>query len=171
MADPQTLERFLQTYKTYVETVLRPTRLELKELFAEWEEPAYWKNSDGSTRRPTPSPVQKVYSRVKRPESVVDKIQRHSGFFTEGLTEGSFRTMNDTVGVRVVLYFIRHLPAIDRAIRNHGNLEISEVHPPKAYLNTDLATRLSLNHLNPVQRRAATRHFTTSCVSGKVRCQ
>ncbi|HKV34291.1 MAG TPA: hypothetical protein VJP89_08225 [Pyrinomonadaceae bacterium] len=154
MADPQTLERFLKGYKGYVETVLVPTRLEVKELFGEWEQSAHWDAVDANNRRPTPSPVQKVYSRIKRPESVVDKIQRHPGFFVNGLTDESFERMNDTLGVRVVLYFLRHLPAIDREIRNHKNLEVSEVYRPKAYLNADLAARLSLNHLNPVQKES-----------------
>lgn len=105
----------------------------------------------GARRHPL---CRKSTHEIKRPESVVDKIQRHPGFFTQGLTENSFHFMNDTVGIRVVLYFLRHLPAIDREIRQHNNLEVSEAYPPKAYLNADLATRLSLNHLNPVQKES-----------------
>ena len=154
MADPQTSERFLEEYKNYVQTVLKPTRQEVKELFQAWEGSADLDIGEGATRRATPSPVQKVYSRIKRTESVVDKIQRHSGHFTDGLTSNSFKKMNDTIGVRVVLYFLQHLPAIDRQIQEHENLEVSQENPPKAYLNRDLAERLSLTHLNPVQKES-----------------
>ena len=154
MVDPQTSERFLEEYKNYVQTILKPTRQEVKELFEAWEGVADLDTDEGATRRATPSLVQKVYSRIKRTESVVDKIQRHSGLFPDGLTVNSFRKMNDTIGVRVVLYFLQHLPAIDRQIREHKNLEVSQDSPPKAYLNRDLAERLSLNHLNPVQKES-----------------
>jgi putative GTP pyrophosphokinase len=152
-ADSDRMRTFLDEYKTYVEEVLAPTRKEVKALFNQWRIPGYWNTRSEQPEGQivgvaSPSPVQRVTTRIKRSESVVDKILRRTDVFDEGLVPASFRKMNDTLGVRVVLYFLSHMPLIDREITNNleEHLEISE--QPKAYLGEDLTKRLALLHLD-----------------------
>ncbi len=55
--------------------------------------------------------------------------------------------MEDALGARIVVYFLAHLPLVDREIRNHPQLEISSTNPPIAYLPADLCDRLALTHM------------------------
>jgi len=153
-------QSFLEFYKTYAEEVLFPSEREVKILLSEWKKPDYWRPSaelvTGKEQRvAAPSPVHRVRTRVKRVESVMDKILRRPDVFTDGLSSDSFRKMNDTLGVRIILYFLSHLPLIDREIRKlDDKLEISSTEPPKAYLPKDLTDQLSLMHLNPKQKES-----------------
>jgi putative GTP pyrophosphokinase len=148
------MEQFLGEYKDYVEQVLSPTRKEIKKLFGDWRDADYWGTYSEGGRSPTPSPVQRVVTRIKRPESVVDKIWRKPEGFPEGLAPSSFRAMTDAVAARVIVYFISNLPLIDHEIQKSGFLEIAEKDPPKAYMNGDLAGRLALGHLSPTVRES-----------------
>ncbi len=56
--------------------------------------------------------------------------------------------MYDTLGGRVVVYFLSNLPLVDRELRDSDVLEISPVGEPIAYLSQDLASQLGLSHLN-----------------------
>ena len=157
MENTEALTQFLAEYKDYVEKVLAPTRQELRDLFKGWQTTGHWAareetKDDRRANRANPSPVQRVYSRIKRPESVVDKIKRKRASFPDGLIPASFQSMTDTLGVRLVIYFLTHLPMVDRELRRSGLFEISSLHQPVAYLSADLATRLSLQHLNPIQK-------------------
>jgi putative GTP pyrophosphokinase len=153
MEKPEALTQFLDEYKNHVQSVLVPTRQEVRDLFRDWQTTSHWgREETKDDRTPNPSPVQRVYSRIKRPESVVDKIKRKAESFPDGLVPASFHAMTDTLGVRLVIYFLRHLPMVDRELRHSGLFEISETHRPVAYLNADLATRLSLQHLKLVQK-------------------
>lgn len=145
--DPEALEGFLQEYKQYVEEVLEPTRREVRELLMQWKEPSYWTKYQKRTRLPDPSPIQRISSRVKRPESVVDKVARKPESFPHGLTPDSFISMTDVVGARIVVYFLAQIPLIDKEIRDNGSFEISTEHPPIAYLSDDLTRRLALENL------------------------
>jgi putative GTP pyrophosphokinase len=148
------LKRFLEEYKTYVQTVLAPTRKEILPILGQWRKPGYWEARSQSdrvdNRVAAPAPVQRVHSRIKRAESVVDKILRRADVFEEGLVPASFRKMNDTLGVRVILYFLDHMPLIDGDLTRKLNdyFEISNDYQPKAYLAEDLTKRLALLHLN-----------------------
>ena len=141
---------FLDAYTEYVERVLAPTRAELKKEFEKWRQPGYWRDIEDSTdpageRHPTPSPVQRIHTRIKRVESVVDKIRRKPDSFPAGLTPISFRQMPDIIGVRVVIYFLSHIPLIHRKLQQSDIFEVcGGKDAPVAYLSSNLAKRLAL---------------------------
>lgn len=147
MKDSESLKKFLEEYKGYAELILTQTRNEIKSIFKKWKEPGYWTKYSKLTRLPSPSPVQRTVGRIKRPESVVDKILRKPDIFPDGLVKKSFLNMNDTLGFRIIVYFLSQLPLIDRELRNHNIFEISNDDLPIAYLNEDLTRRLALSHL------------------------
>src|SRR6266404_483679 len=140
--DSEVMKSFLDEYKTYAEKVLAPTRKEIQKLFDQFREPGYWKyaldnpgsgNGPPSTRLPAPSPIQRIHTRIKRGESVVDKILRRPTSFPDGLSSQSFRQMPDTIGVRIILYFLCHFPLIDRELRKRADvIEISKANEPIA---------------------------------------
>jgi putative GTP pyrophosphokinase len=150
MSELESMRSFLGAYKQYVTNILEPNYRAAKNLFREWERPGYWSGLLRETsphvadRLPNPSPVQRVRLRIKRPESVVDKVFRKPTAFPQGLHPRSFECMEDCLGVRVVVYFLAHLPLVDREIRNHARLEISGETRPVAYLPEDLFDRLAL---------------------------
>jgi GTP pyrophosphokinase len=160
MADGDARRSFLKEYKSYAEQVLFPTQREVRAILAEWKQPGYWRPEldpvDPKGRRQTsPSPVQTVRTRVKRVESVADKIVRRPDVFPKQLSSESFRKMNDTLGCRVILYFLSHLPLIDRELRRlHDKFEISELEPPRAYLPEELTNRLALMHLKRLDKES-----------------
>lgn len=169
-------QMFFEQYKIYAEQVLLPTREEIREILDAWRLPGYWRPGKDSAdskelRVPAPSPVQRVRARVKRVESVEDKILRRPDVFVEGLSAESFRKMNDTLGVRVILYFLGHFPLIDGELRKlEDKLEISKTDPPKAYLPKELIGRLSLMHLNPKEKESgyASIHYILRLKNSKV---
>jgi len=115
------LESFLQFYEQYALDVLTPTKTDLDLLFKQWI------NSDRSlsniSRLPTPSPIYQVESRIKRPESVVDKIIADTkNVFPEKLSFKSLRTMNDTVAGRIIVYFLSNVPLIHSTIMNEKTI-------------------------------------------------
>jgi putative GTP pyrophosphokinase len=130
-----------------VRNVLLPTRLELKQLFSGWREPSYWANHRPTSRLPAPSPVQRAFTRVKRPESVVDKILRKPHSFPDGVQPESIQRMSDALAGRVIVYFLSNLPLIHRELLNNPRLEVSREDPPVAYLSEDLAHRLGLTDI------------------------
>jgi putative GTP pyrophosphokinase len=152
--DSEQLKQFLKEYKEYVTNVLKPTREEIKALLKQWRQPGYWAKYTKKSRLPDPSPIQRVFLRIKRPESVVDKIIRKPSDFPNALCSKSFRSMNDAIGARAIVYFMSHLPLIDRELRDLEQIEISKEYPPVAYLTEDLTKRLSLTHLKRLDKES-----------------
>lgn len=152
MEDTEELRQFLDDYAQYLIDVLRPTEDEIKGLFKTWTDTAYWGKVAQLSRLPSPSPIQFIKTRKKRPESVVDKILRKPSLFPDGLTLNSVRTMPDAVAVRIVVYFLSNLPLIHHEILHTEVLEISEEHPPVAYLREDLLQRLGLTELKRITK-------------------
>ncbi|HXO43400.1 MAG TPA: hypothetical protein VN999_18265 [Thermoanaerobaculia bacterium] len=152
--DTDRLKKFLEQYERYVGEILAPTREQVKSVFRTWVENEYWVTSAPLSRLPTPSPIQSTRTRIKRPESVVDKILRRPNLFPDGLEFDSIKKMHDAVGGRIVVYFLSNLPLIDRALRNSEALELSEESPPIAYLNQDLLERLGLTNLKRGQKES-----------------
>src|SRR5207247_1987715 len=111
------LKAFLAEYEQYALEVLRPTRNELRDLLGSWCEPDYWAKKPRARQVALPSPVQSSKTRIKRPESVVDKILRHPEWFPDGLAFPSIRAMTDVLGGRVIVYFLVNLPHLDHEIR------------------------------------------------------
>ena len=65
--------------------------------------------------------------------------------------------MYDAVGVRVIVYFLRHIPLLDRDLRNSEFVEISDEERPVAYMGPHEARILSLDHLDQAQKESGYR--------------
>jgi putative GTP pyrophosphokinase len=152
--DSRQFRRFLEEYQEYVIRVLHPTRDELKKILDRWRESDYWGKYSDRSRLPSPSPVQRVFVRIKRPESVVNKIIRKPGDFPNGLSPESFVKMNDALGARVIAYFLSQLPIIDKEVRSSELLELSSDPRPVAYLRKDLIEQFSLSHMERLDKES-----------------
>jgi ppGpp synthetase/RelA/SpoT-type nucleotidyltranferase len=148
------LKVFLSGYETYVREVLQPTQVEITRLLRGWERPEYWGRYTSAKNVPVPTPIRSSFCRIKRPEQVVDKILRKPEQFPNGLTPDSYERMHDAIGVRVVVYFLRHLPLIDRDLRNSDVIEISDLERSVAYMTAQQARILSLDHLAQEQKES-----------------
>ena len=160
--EPKRMERFLAAYSEYVQAVLRPTQTEIMRFLTARQDPAYWSRHEPENRVALPSPIRTSFSRVKRPEQVVDKILRKPDRYPAGLQAVSFRQMHDTLGVRIVVYFLSHLTLIDREIRSSRELEISRKDPPRVYSSADRARMLGLEHLRHTEKESgySSVHYT-----------
>lgn len=147
MSDGNDQRRFLDDYRHYAETTLEPIQRQLKDLFAEWRNPNYWAAYSLSGRHPIPSPIQRIRTRIKRPESALDKILRKPEDYPSGLTIESLRRMSDAIGVRVVVFFLSQLALVDREIRNSQYFELSPAFVPIAYLSPQMHSQLGLEHI------------------------
>ncbi|MBD3277573.1 MAG: hypothetical protein GF388_04670 [Candidatus Aegiribacteria sp.] len=145
-------KKFLEGYEQYVRDVLIPTNKEIRTLFKQWRDPEFWALTPKLSRLPSPSPVQRTHTRVKRPESAVDKILRHPSQYPHGLTIDSVKCMNDAVAGRIIVYFLKNLPLIDKHLRTSEQVEVSSAFPPVAYLSRDLIERLDLNDIKRGQK-------------------
>lgn len=162
MLDPDRVRHFVKEYEEYARSVLRPNQEELKKLFKAWKDPNHWARHAPASRLPAPSPVQRAISRIKRPESVVDKILRKPASFPEGLSAKSSGAMHDTLGGRAIVYFLQNLPLVDQELRESDLLEISSLDPPTAYLAQELAEMLGLTKIRVSKKESgyASLHYT-----------
>lgn len=162
MLEPERMRQFVREYEAYARNVLRPNREELKNLFRAWKDPNHWARHAGVSRLPAPSPVQRAVSRIKRPESVVDKILRKPAEFPDGLALKSIDAMYDTLGGRVIVYFLQNLPLVDQELRESEVLEVSSIDPPIAYLTHELAEQLGLTKIRVSKKDSgyASLHYT-----------
>lgn len=152
IANPIDHSEFLKEYEEYYTTVLAPSEDRLKTLLRSWRTPSHWAKYSDSSRRPIPSPIQRTRTRIKRPESVVDKILRKPDSYPDGLTAASVRRMNDTLGGRVIVHFMSNLALIDGEIRRCEDLDISPDNPPTAYFDGRRAARLGLDRLQRLDK-------------------
>ncbi len=140
-------KQFLTVFEKYVREILIPTNDEIRDLFLQWRNSEYWALAPRVSRLPSPSPVQRTHVRIKRPESVVDKILRHPFVFPDGLSIQSVMKMHDAIAGRVIVYFLANLPFVDKALRSSEDLEVSSASPPVAYLSQELIERLGLTDI------------------------
>lgn len=154
MIEPDQIAQLVRQYEAYARNVLRPNRDELKKLFRAWKDPNHWARHAEMSRLPAPSPVQRAVSRIKRPESVIDKIIRKPDSFPDGLAAKSVDAMHDTLGGRVIVYFLDNLPLVDRELRESEVLEVSAIDPPTAYLTHELAEQLGLTRLRVSKKQS-----------------
>lgn len=138
---------FLRHYEEYVIEVLKPTEIEIKRLLDSWTKNSYWDRHTQIDRLPSPSPIQFVKARIKRPESALDKIFRKPEDFPDGVHLNSVFAMTDAVAGRVVVYFLANLIQVHREIITNNLLEVSTKRPPIAYLSSDLFERLGLTDI------------------------
>jgi ppGpp synthetase/RelA/SpoT-type nucleotidyltranferase len=152
------LKLFLDEYEKYVKNVLQVTQAEIDQLIATWGRPSYWEKYKSGKSIAIPTPIRTAFTRIKRPEQVVDKILRKPELFPDGLKPESFRRMTDTIGVRVVVYFLRHIPLIDRDFRSSDTFEIDEEgEKPVAYMGAEQARILCLEHLDRREKQSGYR--------------
>ena len=126
------LKRFLFEYEQYELNILKPTHDEILNLLQKWERPEYWEKYVIGKGVATPSPIRQALVRIKHPEKVVDKIFRKPELFPQGLSLSSIDKMDDTLGIRLIVYFASQLPLIDKELRSSDLFEISETVPPEA---------------------------------------
>lgn len=138
--------KFLSEYVTYIRTELRPEHRRVRATFEQWRKPDFWSNY-ASIGGVYPSPIKAIFTRIKRPERVVDKILQKPDNYPDGLSSASFHKMHDCIGVRIIVYFLSQLPIIDRELRTTKLMELSSELPPKAYLPPDLLRRFGLAHI------------------------
>jgi putative GTP pyrophosphokinase len=148
MIDGNAIEDFRAAYADHVRGVLLPTRQALKRVLKRWTSRDYWeKYRDASSRAPAPAPIQRAFPRIKRPESVIDKIRRKPESFPDGFSIASVERMTDAIAGRIVIYFLAGFPLVDRELRGTDEIEISTHLPPMAYLGSEMADRLGLGGL------------------------
>jgi putative GTP pyrophosphokinase len=126
--------RFRDFYKRYREEVLEPTRSDIREELRSWKRPRRWKPHRGKEDETVPTPIQRTRVRIKRLESIEDKIARNPHSYPSGLTSRSLKSMHDLVGARIIIYFVTDLPLIDRELSRAPEIELDPSRPPKAYL-------------------------------------
>ena len=70
--------------------------------------------------------------------------------------------MIDTLGGRVIVFFLSHLPFVDKELRDSHIFEISSVDPPRAHLSEELAAGLGLEHFRIMPKASgyASLHYT-----------
>jgi putative GTP pyrophosphokinase len=141
------LKVFLEAYSKYVFETLQPAQREIQKMLDTWQVPHHWAKYQTTNTISIPTPIRSAFTRIKRPEQVVDKIFRKAHLFPAGLEPQSFLRMYDALGVRVVVYFRSHLPLIDQELRNSEFVEIVTDDPPTAYMSADETRILSLDNL------------------------
>lgn len=171
MVSPVELRLFQEEYQKYILEVIKPTNDELREVFRQWKTPTYWAGHTAEARLPSASPVRRAFSRIKRPESVVDKILRKPEKFPNGLSAKSLREMTDILAGRIVVYFLSNLSLIDYEIRHSKLLEVSLLQPPVAYLPEDTLKSIGLADIKRGTKESgyASIHYLVKFRSSRVR--
>ncbi|MFC1554509.1 hypothetical protein ACFL7D_07745 [candidate division KSB1 bacterium] len=115
------------------------------------------------------TPIKAISTRIKSPEKVVDKIIRKPNDYPEGLSKASILNMPDTIGVRIIIFFLSNLPHLDSEIRNSKILNLSKIFTPEAYLPKDLLSRLGLSHIKQIDKESGycSIHYCTVFKSSK----
>jgi putative GTP pyrophosphokinase len=145
---------FLTEYQKYIQDILKPELKRVKNQLDRWRHPEYWARYARSSGSAYPNPIRAIYSRIKRPEKVVDKIFLKPKEYPDGISPLSFRKMHDCIGVRIIVYFLSQLPYIDRELRASDYFEISKELPPEAYLSRDLINRFGLSHIEHKEKES-----------------
>jgi putative GTP pyrophosphokinase len=136
-------EEFLAAYEAYVDSDVVTAERSLHTLLREWRGPAFWE-SHRSSGNPLPNPIQSFRVRVKRPESVLDKIVRLGPReFPRNDIAASLRKMRDILGGRIITFVPGHLQLIDTAIRDSSTLRLTQP-APRAYLHIAELQRIGI---------------------------
>jgi putative GTP pyrophosphokinase len=145
--DESSNDEFLLEYQKHYLSVLAPTQDALRSALQQWRSDGFWSKYNTRDGLPAPSPVQRIKVRIKRPESVVDKIHRKPKEYPAGVKIESLKGMHDVVGGRVIVYFLSQLQLIDRELRSSGRFDVLNEPAPVAYLRYDQAEKYGLAHL------------------------
>jgi ppGpp synthetase/RelA/SpoT-type nucleotidyltranferase len=83
--------------------------------------------------------------RIKRMESVEDKFRRHPDKYGTDWDPARFRTMDDALGVRVIVYFLSDFTLVHNELHSLADdIEVLGDPPTTAYLPAGLPERLNL---------------------------
>jgi len=134
MNDDHEMTQFLDAYREYVKSNIRPLSNAVKRELRRWREEDYWSGYADRTTPTLPTPTQHTQVRIKRPESVIDKIYRLPSKFPHGVSPSTLYEMRDLLGARVITYFQSHLRMVDQEIRNGGRFVLAPEYPPRSYL-------------------------------------
>jgi ppGpp synthetase/RelA/SpoT-type nucleotidyltranferase len=144
---------FLDVYEEYVKVAVEPARYQLRSLLSRMRRAEYWDKLDAGDQLFSPSPLQSSMSRIKRPESALDKMIRKPDHYDRSQPLIALRAMHDVLGGRIVTYFVSDLALIDRAVRSEPSLEICPDDPPVDYLESEVLKRLGIDHFTRVEHR------------------
>ena len=144
MPEDAEVNAFLEAYADYVRNILRPGESALRREFDRWDSEDYWERYAPRASPTLPTPMQRFRVRIKRPESVMDKIRRLPAKFPQGLTAASLYAMRDVLGARVVTFFQSHLRMIDE-IRTGGRFELAPEWPPRSCISRENLDHLGLD--------------------------
>lgn len=137
---------FRDAYWEYRHGVLEPADAALSAHLRRWKRPQTWAPYKKALRGTTiHKPIVRTATRIKRLESVEDKIRRHPdlSIFKEGMAPSSFRNMHDTLGARIVTFFLSDLALMHDFIEEQEEIEI--VQPAKAVLPQAVADEIGLS--------------------------
>lgn len=143
MDTPTRLRTFMGDLNDYVDAVLFPTKLDMEDILHDWSEPTFWLTNKPEEQQASPAPIALTRVRIKRHESIVDKIMDHPEWFKRGLSIRSVVEMRDAVAARIVVHFLSDIPLVDNLLRTTDRLELSE-EMPVAYLPQQLFRRLGI---------------------------
>ena len=136
----------LPVYGEYVRDVIRPAKASAEKHLKHWRfEEDYWRGYQGHRSAAFPTPVQDIRLRIKRPESVIDKIHRLPQKFPQGVAPASLYAMRDVLGARIVTFFQSHLRMVDEEIRSGGHFEIAPEYPPRSYIDSQTMIEIGLD--------------------------
>lgn len=148
------LNNFLKEYSEYEIKVLNPTLHEINVCLKEMSRPEFWNKYMTGSGVATPSPVRQIMSRIKKPDKVVEKIFRKPELFPNKLSSDSLSKMQDTIGLRIIVYFSSQLSLIDRELRNSSFFELDESTPPEAFFEPEKLARLGLSHIENKEKES-----------------
>jgi putative GTP pyrophosphokinase len=155
VATADQLRKFLTEYQPYVETVVAPAEQEVRRVLRTLRHADTWTDIfPRGPQRAAPTPVYRYRTRIKRPESIVDKVERKPTTYPDGLTSSTITTMYDVLGVRIVAFFLSDLPAIHRWITTQEVLEVYPDEAPVAYMPSDLHRKLGLTGLTQAEKES-----------------
>lgn len=157
MPIPGNLAEFRRTYQDYSRSILEPAAGELRRLLRTWKGDRYWvdylSHTEFATGVSVPSPIRSFDVRIKRLESVEDKIRRHPDRFPDGWCLDSVRRMDDALGVRVVVHFLSDLSLVhNELLALTERFAIASDPQPVGYLPNDVFASLCLPHVRQVDK-------------------
>jgi ppGpp synthetase/RelA/SpoT-type nucleotidyltranferase len=145
MTEPNDVSVFLDAYREYISTTVRPSSNAVSRELRSWRAEDYWKRYAHRGSPALPTPIQHTQVRIKRPESVIDKIRRLPAKFPLGVTPESLYSMRDLLGARVVTFFQAHLRMIGEEIRTGGQFELAPEWKPRSYMPEEMLDAIGLD--------------------------
>lgn len=137
---------FLELYAKYQREIFNTTLKKFKSVLDEMRSFGFWsKMGVPSPGMAGKFPISRTHARLKRPESMVDKIKRKPDKYPQGLSQDSLLKMNDVIGGRIIVHVLSDLVVVDRLLRNSKDLELWQDELPEAYVARGLVAPLDLS--------------------------